>query len=598
LLKAELAAYGHRVDVHYLNLDLSARLGAGIYEAIWSLPGERQSLLGDWLFTHSAYQAPLRHPDVTEYLERYQESIGSLESKGVTAAGLRALHADVLPRWIDELAGTVRWDKYDIVGFSSTFAQNVAAIALARQIKARYPQVTTLFGGANFDGEMGPEYVRAFPEIDCAVSGEGDLVVPVLVARLSHGRPLPGLQGVTARTAEGHVVPGGQAPKVVNMDDLPDPDYADYFSALERLGHEAVPAGHHPALLFEASRGCWWGEKHHCTFCGLNAQGMAYRSKSPDRMVRELASLAGRYRVLTMAAVDNILDMRYLKSVCAELCEARWDLRMFFEVKANLSRDQIKALRDAGITQLQPGLESLSSNVLQLMRKGSTMLTNVRLLKWCRYYKMHVSWNILCGFPGEVDADYEEQIQLIPALLHLMPPGGVGPIWIERFSPYFTGEFPIFDVEPQDAYDYVYPASRIDLRRIAYFFKYRIENVSSDDVRLKLSAAVEEWQQSWSGKSRPTLDYQRGSDWIAITDSRTPHLRHFTFEDWRVAAYECCSDKPHTVDRIYDQLTSSGAATPGCGQLAEFLDSCVADQLMVCENGKFFSLALPQNGNW
>jgi hypothetical protein len=232
------------------------------------------------------------------------------------------------------------------------------------------------------------------------------------------------------------------------------------------------------------------------------------------------------------------------------------------------------------------------------MRKGSTMLTNVRLLKWCRYYNIHVSWNILCGFPGELDADYEKQIQLIPALLHLMPPGGVGPIWVERFSPYFTGGFPVFDVQPQDAYDYVYPASRIDLRKIAYFFKYRVENVSSDDVRGRLSTAVEEWQKSWSGRARPTLSYQRGSDWISVVDSRTANLQRFTFEGWRVAAYESCSDKPHTVDRVYDQLATLGSAPPGRGQLAEFLDSCVTDQLMVCENEKYFSLALPQNRNW
>jgi ribosomal peptide maturation radical SAM protein 1 len=315
-------------------------------------------------------------------------------------------------------------------------------------------------------------------------------------------------------------------------------------------------------------------------------------------MVDEIASLAAKHRILTMAAVDNILDMKYLTSVCTELRKMRWDLRMFFEVKANLSQTQLKALNDAGITQLQPGLESLSSNVLKLMRKGSTMLTNVRLLKWCRYYKIHVSWNILCGFPGETDADYEEQVELIPSLLHLMPPGGVGPIWVERFSPYFTGEFPVFDIRPQDSYAYVYPLPGIDLSKIAYFFDYRVDNVSSDEIRSQLTAAVNEWRHRWSGSSRPELTYLHGTNWISVTDSRTQEPRHFTFEGWQVAAYESCADKPHTADRVYDQLYTADGQPPGRNEVVAFLEFCVSERLMVCEASRYLSLALPTNRNW
>ena len=46
-----------------------------------------------------------------------------------------------------------------------------------------------------------------------------------------------------------------------------------------------------PTLLFETSRGCWWGAKSHCTFCGLNGETMAFRSKSPRRALDELEQL-------------------------------------------------------------------------------------------------------------------------------------------------------------------------------------------------------------------------------------------------------------------------------------------------------------------
>ena len=56
------------------------------------------------------------------------------------------------------------------------------------------------------------------------------------------------------------------------------PDYDDYYAVLAELGQTAQ--GLDRILLYEGSRGCWWGEKHHCTFCGLNAQSMKFRAKA------------------------------------------------------------------------------------------------------------------------------------------------------------------------------------------------------------------------------------------------------------------------------------------------------------------------------
>ena len=38
-----------------------------------------------------------------------------------------------------------------------------------------------------------------------------------------------------------------------------------------------------PTLLIETSRGCWWGERNHCTFCGLNGSSMSFDEMAPGR---------------------------------------------------------------------------------------------------------------------------------------------------------------------------------------------------------------------------------------------------------------------------------------------------------------------------
>ena len=100
------------------------------------------------------------------------------------------------------------------------------------------------------------------------------------------------------------------------MDELPYPNFDDYFAQAETyqlLDHMKV------MLPFETSRGCWWGERHHCTFCGLNGMTMKFRHKSSARAIDELKYLVSRYgnRIRYLAAADNILPNELFQRFCS-----------------------------------------------------------------------------------------------------------------------------------------------------------------------------------------------------------------------------------------------------------------------------------------
>jgi radical SAM superfamily enzyme YgiQ (UPF0313 family) len=57
----------------------------------------------------------------------------------------------------------------------------------------------TVFGGANFDSEMGPELVRSIDCIDFAVIGEGDETFPRLLDALAAGTGLDAVPGLARR---------------------------------------------------------------------------------------------------------------------------------------------------------------------------------------------------------------------------------------------------------------------------------------------------------------------------------------------------------------------------------------------------------------
>src|SRR5262249_14701574 len=147
-------------------------------------------------------------------------------------------------------------------------------------------------------------------------------------------------------------------------------------------------------------------------------------SKSPEKALEQLKNLTERYQTLNVEVVDNIINVKYIDKLCKPLIEAHCDYTIFWEVKANLTAAQLRTMASAGVIHVQPGIESLSTHVLELMRKGISMLKNVRFLKWAEYFEINPRWSLLTGFPGETEEDYARQRHLVPLLKHLRPPGG------------------------------------------------------------------------------------------------------------------------------------------------------------------------------
>ena len=295
---------------------------------------------------------------------------------------------------------------------------------MARRVKERFPQSVIIFGGANCEGVMGLALHRCFPFVDYVFTGEADAALPQFIARFANGRSVESLRGVVSRRGRDVVRRRPSRKRSSTSTALPFPDFADYFDVLERAGS---PPGLERHVVFETARGCWWGEKAQCTFCGLNGEGIAFRAKSPDRAVKEIQHLVKAYQPQYVRAVDNMMAPEYYDSFLPLLAAANTGVDMFYEVRPTLTRQQIDALAKARVTSVQAGVESLSTHILKLMRKGATSLRNVEFLKRCRRAGVHVDWNMLFGFPGERLEDYKNSFDMASLITHLQAPCGGRP---------------------------------------------------------------------------------------------------------------------------------------------------------------------------
>lgn len=477
LLQASARQAGFEVAVFYANLLLAKTIGADLYKAISYAP--TGWLLGERFFAQAAYGKTALSAETLVRLAPRMDASHAVEPQALLTW---CAQADGLA---ETMAALIAQANYPIVGFSTTFEQTAASMAILNRVKAMDPSVLAIVGGANCEGPMAAGMLSLSASIDHVFSGESETSFLRFLTRWKEDA-LPRDRIVA-----------GEA--VHDLEALPLPDYQDYHDQLQAFLPAVAESGD-IWLPYECSRGCWWGAKHHCTFCGLNGQTMTPRAKSGPLVLEQLQALLLRHPSRKIGMTDNIMPREYFKTLLPRVRSTLGEVHVFFEQKANLSLEQVLALKSAGVNVIQPGIESLSTRVLRLIDKGVTARQNIDLLRFARAADLALNWNHLIGIPGDCAADYRKVLDLIPSLVHLNPPSSLSGLSIDRFSPYFErpAAFGLRDIKPMASYFDVLPDGA-DVSAIAYHFTADHGSESRIDVPLQeaLQEAIDRWQGVW-----------------------------------------------------------------------------------------------------
>jgi ribosomal peptide maturation radical SAM protein 1 len=516
VVEAELAGKVS-VRIAYLSHDVADYMGIERYRFVSNSMQPLNCGFGDWFFRQVAF------PDLPDNVDAYVQRYLRVNDEGNrTMRELIETFRPGLDAMLDGLIDRYELHKANLVGFTSMFMQNVASFAMARKLKQRNPEIVTVIGGANCEYPMGRILAQRVSAIDAVFSGPALQNFPRYVNARILGVEAPAIPGVLTRENAAIVGQDRIYGEELSIDTVIETRYDDFF---ERFHATFDGTPYQPVLPFETSRGCWWGQRAHCTFCGLNGASMGYRSMEPAlarQQFQRMFEYAGRVSVLE--AVDNILPKNYFKDVLPYL-DTPEGMEIFYEVKADLSEEDMAVLAKARVKRIQPGIEALATSTLKLMKKGTTSFQNVQFLKNCALHGISPTWNLLVGFPGESQEVYQRYVEIMPLLTHLEPPNGVFPVRFDRFSPYhkLAAEYGL-NLKANDYYTMIYPMSAADLEDFAYFFTD--QNFTADYfvnmVRWlgKMQAAVREWQAVWKGSNgvRPRL-YFGAED--RVYDSRT-----------------------------------------------------------------------------
>jgi ribosomal peptide maturation radical SAM protein 1 len=576
-----------QVDAKHFYLSIAEEIGYDLYGNI----SERT-----WL-AETPYAA-LLYPNRMSVIERFwkKRSSGVPIAKEYDLSELCGRLARISSRVVD----SEDWDRYILAGFSICFGQLTSSLFFIREIKKSVPTLRIVVGGSACAGDLGVSLLDSFPEIDFVIQGEGELPLVNLINNLMGTQEDSGRVSIPGLVSRYKFPKGQTISQVPNLDQLPTPEYEDYFRQLQDLEPEKRFL---PRVPMEISRGCWWrkslGSKgpSGCAFCNLNLQWQGYRAKSHKKVIAELDSLTNEHQILSVSFMDNLLPFKGLKALFDGIVRLKKDFRLFAEIRATTPRNVLAAMGEAGVREVQVGVESLSTSLLQKLNKGTTAMDNMEIMKNCETPGLpNLTGNLILNFPSSDEQDVAETISNLEFALPFRPVRGI-PFWLGYGSPVWQmpDVYGIKKLANHPYYGYLFPQEILGgLRFIIQGYQGGVRGQKR--LWRPVKEKMEEWRRNYFRlheleSSGPILSFQDGQDFMIIRQRRYKnHDMTHRLRNTSRKIYLFCQ-----TQRSIRQIL---ARFPGFGEdkVGPFLRMMVGKRLMFNEGDRYLSLAVPIKG--
>lgn len=508
---------------------------------------------------------------------------------------IRQLVPDFFQQCIDDILSF----QPKVVGFSCTFDQRTPSLVVAYMLKHIQPEIKIVFGGTNMGGIMGEAFIHTFPWVDVVVRGDAEYIAPQLFRELcsNHRESLSPQPGLCFRQGDKIQIFPESPDTMAAMKNNIIPDYDEYF---ERITGTQLEERGITRLPVESSRGCWW-YKQKCKFCGRSEESLTFRPKPIEQTANDIRTLSEKYQQVDFMIVDPAIRPHYMAQLTDGLKQEGLDLSLWCQSRLNFKREDFQTLGRSGVKTIFTGIESLSTPVLKLMRKGHTALDAIQVLKWGLEYGIIITWNLIYGFPGEKAEHYEHMADLMKSLSHLNPPFQLGPLALCRSSVYFDqpNDYGITLRDPAPMDDPLYHLAHLLGKKeqavsLAGTLKGTYEKIQ-DHIIENCRTVLTQWKQNRNA-NYGRLWYRRGQGFLDIYDYRTGISQEvFTLGETEGKIYLAC-DSPKTFHDIWTELPESDRETLSQEEVKSFLDQLVENRLIYEENGLYISLAVSYEG--
>ena len=310
-----------------------------------------------------------------------------------------------------------------------------SAVEIATQVRKSLPNLPIVFGG--WHPTLLPEQTLQAQCVDLVVRGQGEITLLELAERLAGGEPVVGVKGVSWKHGDDiHQEP--ERP-VERLENLPSPAYDLIdFDTYERLfGIRKI--------AYATSVGCPYA----CNYCtDMVFYKRRFNAYSAERVISEVTDLVERYRLEEVAMLDSNfpVDVHRALAISQGFADSglrfRWTFQASTDFLCRMSEDEVRLLGQSGVSHMGFGTESTSSSVLRLMNKRHQRVDEMyETARRAELGGIHVTFNLIFGYPGETEADRVETLQTMSDIGRRF--------WNVSFSPNIFTPYPGIPIWPQ-----------------------------------------------------------------------------------------------------------------------------------------------------
>jgi len=311
----------------------------------------------------------------------------------------------------------------------------LGAIRVAESMKRLHPSIPVIFGGWHPSLLSAQTLQERY--VDYVVRGQGDLTLLEIAERLSDHRDISDVASVSSKPAG--MIHHAPERRLAWLDDLPLPAFhlADHDAYERKTGVRK--------LAYATSVGCPYA----CNYCtDMVFYKRKFNALSAERVVQEVPELVQRYRVEEVAMLDSNfpVDIHRAIDIANGFVQAkvpfRWTFQASTDFLCRMSEDDVRLLGESGVTHMGFGTESTSAPVLKLMNKRHQRVDEMyETARKAELGGIHVTFNLIFGYPGETEADRTQTLQTMGDIARLF--------WNVSFSPNIFTPYPGIPIWPQ-----------------------------------------------------------------------------------------------------------------------------------------------------
>lgn len=261
---------------------------------------------------------------------------------------------------------------------------------------------------------LGGVHASSFPErsleeskADIVVKGEGDLILK----RIIEEKDLSKIQGICYKE-NGKIIRTPDQSYIQDLDILPYPAW--HLLEIKKYKCPRLLSKRNPVGPIETSRGCVYG----CVYCSKCINGRTFRMKSPKRVVEEIKfMLNAGFKEISISDDGFSTDMERAKKICKLIIDEKIKFIWSLQARADrIDEELIKLFKEAGVYRIAYGIESGNQEVLDRIKKGTTIEQIRKAIGLTKKYNIETLGFFMFGLPGDTEKTMQDTINFAKSL--------------------------------------------------------------------------------------------------------------------------------------------------------------------------------------